>query len=86
VPCGPINNLADVFRDPQVQARQMQRAMSHGAGAEVQLVANPVRMSQTPPSYRLAPPLLGADTREILAELLGLREHDIERLRNGGVI
>jgi len=86
VPCGPINNLADVFRDEQVQARGMQRAMPHGAGAEVQLVSNPVRMSETPPTYRLAPPLLGAHTREVLAERLEMGTEEIERLREQRVI
>jgi crotonobetainyl-CoA:carnitine CoA-transferase CaiB-like acyl-CoA transferase len=86
VPCGPINTLADVFRDPQVQARGMQRAMPHGAGGEVQLVSNPVRMSETPPSYRLAPPLLGAHTREVLEERLGMEEAEIERLRMAKII
>ena len=80
VPCGPINTLAEVFADPQVQARGMQHAMRHGAGAEVQLVANPVRMSATPPSYRLPPPLLGADTRAVLAERLGMSAAEIDAL------
>ncbi|GAC1348420.1 MAG: CaiB/BaiF CoA-transferase family protein [Acetobacteraceae bacterium] len=86
VPCGPINTLADVFADPQVQARGMQRAMPHGAGAEVQLVANPVRMSDTPPSYRLPPPLLGADTRAVLAERLAMSPAEIDRLAAAGVL
>ncbi len=80
VPCGPINDLAEVFADPQVVARGLQTAMAHGAGAEVQLVANPVRMSATPPSYRLPPPLLGAHTRAVLADRLGMGEAEIDAL------
>ena len=66
VPCGPINDLAAVFADPQVEARGMRIEMPHGGGAAVALVANPVKLSATPASYRLAPPLLGADTRAVL--------------------
>ena len=85
VPCGPINTLADVFADPQIQARGMQRAMQRD-GATVQLVANPVRMSATPPTYRRAPPRLGADTRDVLRERLGLSDGEIDLLESGGVI
>jgi len=86
VPCGPINTLADVFADPQVKARGLQIAMPHGAGGEVKLVANPVRMSATPPEYGLAPPLLGADTRTVLAERLGMSDAEIDRLAAEAVI
>jgi crotonobetainyl-CoA:carnitine CoA-transferase CaiB-like acyl-CoA transferase len=86
VPCGPINTIADVFADPQVQARGIQRAMRHGAGGDVQLVANPVRLSETPPTYRLPPPLLGAHTREVLGERLGLDLPELEQLAKSGVI
>ena len=66
VPCGPINNLADVFADPQVRAREMQVSMTHASGAELALVANPIRMSATPVTYRLPPPKLGEHTAEAL--------------------
>ncbi len=85
VPCGPINNLQQVFADPQIRARGMQRAMDRD-GVEVQLVANPVRFSQTPVTYRRAPPRLGADTRDVLAERLGLDASEIDRLAADGVI
>ena len=85
VPCGPINDLAQVFADPHVQARGVQFAMQRD-GAEVQLVANPVRLSQTPVSYRLAPPALGRDTRTVLQERLGLAAAEIETLAQAGVI
>ncbi len=86
VPCGPINTLADVFADPQVQARGLRHAMPHGAGGTVDLVANPVRLSATPPNYRLPPPLLGADTRAVLSERLGLAEAEIDALAASGVV
>ena len=81
VPCGPINTLHDVFADPHVQARGARITMPHGAGAEIALVANPVRFGATPASYRHAPPLLGADTDAVLEERLGLSAADIAALR-----
>jgi crotonobetainyl-CoA:carnitine CoA-transferase CaiB-like acyl-CoA transferase len=86
VPCGPINTLADVFADPQVAARGMEIRMEHAAGVAVPLVANPIRMSETPPSYRTAPPVLGQHTRAVLAERLGLDEAAIAALAEPGVI
>ena len=85
VPCGPINTLAQVFADPQVEARGMRRLMDR-AGAAVELVSNPVRMSATPPTYRLAPPLLGADTRSVLQERLGLSPAAVDDLAAKKVI
>ena len=86
VPCGPINTLAEVFADPQVVARGMEIRMEHAAGARVPLVANPIRMSETPPEYRRAPPVLGQHTRAVLTERLGLDEAAIAALAEQGVI
>jgi crotonobetainyl-CoA:carnitine CoA-transferase CaiB-like acyl-CoA transferase len=80
VPCGPINAIDAVFADPQVRARGMQVDLPHPLAGEVSLVANPLRLSETPVSYRSAPPLLGADTREVLAQRAGLSDADIEAL------
>ena len=85
VPCGPINTLQDVFADPQIQARGTRIAMEHGAGAAVDLVANPVKLSATPASYRTAPPLLGADTDAVLAEL-GIPQAEIDAMRAGNLL
>ena len=86
VPAGPINSLDAVFDDPQVRARAMQIELPHPVAGSVPLVANPLRLSKTPVSYRSAPPLLGAQTREVLAERLGMSEDVIEKLRAQGVI
>jgi crotonobetainyl-CoA:carnitine CoA-transferase CaiB-like acyl-CoA transferase len=86
VPCGPINTLTEVFADPQVVARGMEIRMDHATGTSVPLVANPIRMSATPPEYRTAPPVLGQHTRAVLAERLGLDEAAIGALAEQGVI
>jgi len=84
--CGPINKLAEVFADPQVQAREAVREMAHGSGVDVKVIANPVRLSETPADYRLPPPLLGEHTDQVLAERLGLDAARIAELRGLGVI
>ncbi|MET0517243.1 MAG: CaiB/BaiF CoA-transferase family protein [Burkholderiaceae bacterium] len=85
VPCGAINNLAQAFADPQVQARGMTVAMEHPLTAGLRLVASPMKLSATPVAYRRAPPLLGQHTLELLREA-GLDAKQIERLRRDGVI
>lgn len=74
VPCGPVNDIGQVFADPQVIARQMRIAMAHplaGAGG-VDLIGNPLKLSVSPVGYRRPPPLLGQHTDEVLEEWLGL--------------
>ena len=70
VPCGAINNLAEVFADPQVQQRGMVHTWQHPLAGDVQLVASPIKMSVTPVRNDLPPPLLGQHTQEVLHELL----------------
>ncbi len=86
VPCGPINTLADVFADPQVQARGLKVTMPHPVAGQVPLVASPMKLSATPVDYRLPPPMLGEHTDEILAATLGLDAAAIARLRADGVV
>jgi crotonobetainyl-CoA:carnitine CoA-transferase CaiB-like acyl-CoA transferase len=84
VPCGPINDLAAVFADPQVRHRGLQVALPHVAGSAPQ-VANPIHLSATPVDYRRAPPTLGQDTLEVLRRL-GHSEEAIARLQNEGIV
>ena len=88
VPCGPVNTLDQVFADPQVQARGMRIDLPHASAAagSVPLVANPLKMSLTPPAYRHSPPTLGQHTDEVLGELLGLGEAERADLRAAGTI
>ena len=85
VPCGPINDLREVFSDPQVIDREMVVPLSHPSGGPLRLVASPIRLSATPVVYRRAPPLLGQHTDEILAEL-GMGEAQISALRAQRII
>jgi crotonobetainyl-CoA:carnitine CoA-transferase CaiB-like acyl-CoA transferase len=84
--CGPINSLKQVFDDPHVKARGMEVQMKHSSGAEVTVIANPVRLSETPPDYRIAPPLLGEHTEEVLQDLLGIDAVTYEELKKKGII
>jgi crotonobetainyl-CoA:carnitine CoA-transferase CaiB-like acyl-CoA transferase len=86
VPCGPINTVADVFADPQVQARGLKLDLPHPSIGSVPSVANPIKYSATPISYRSAPPMLGADTDNILHEMLGITPEEIARLRKTGIV
>jgi crotonobetainyl-CoA:carnitine CoA-transferase CaiB-like acyl-CoA transferase len=86
VPNGPINNLAQVFEEPQVKARGVKIELEHKAAGKLPLVASPMRFSGTPLEYRLPPPLLGEHTEEVLRDLLGKSAAEIEQLRGGGAI
>ena len=86
--CGPINNLDQVFADPQVRARGMVVEMEHQAtaGAKVALIASPLRLSETPVAYRFAPPMIGAHTEEVLAGLGGMSAAEIAALKSAKVV
>ena len=88
VPCGPLNDLQQVFDDPHVKSRGVETRIPHAraAAGSVPAVANPARLSATPPTYERAAPLLGEHTHEILSGVLGLTDADIDKLRTDGVI
>jgi formyl-CoA transferase len=86
VPCGPINDLAEVFEHEQGVARGMQVDLPHPSGATVKLVRNPIRMSETPPQALAHPPTLGEPTGEILLDVLGYDDETIAALRRRSVI
>ncbi|MEG0052744.1 MAG: CaiB/BaiF CoA-transferase family protein [Comamonas sp.] len=88
VPCGPINTIAEAFEDPQVKARGILKSLPRSAGdgiASIATVANPMRLSGTPVTYRSAPPALGQHTDEILREF-GLGTDAIAQLHQQGVV
>ncbi|MEE4731181.1 CaiB/BaiF CoA-transferase family protein [Pseudomonas alliivorans] len=86
VPCGPVNDLAQVFADPQVLARGLAIELPHALGGRVAQVASPIRLSETPVEYRRAPPLLGEHTSEVLQALLGMSEDEVVALKGAGVL
>jgi len=86
VPCGPINDLHDVFQNPQVQARGMVVETPHPTAGTVKLVRSPMRLSASPAETDVAPPLLGQHTEEVLRNVLGRSESDIATLRDKGVV
>jgi crotonobetainyl-CoA:carnitine CoA-transferase CaiB-like acyl-CoA transferase len=86
VPCGPINDMAQVFSDPHVLARGMLFSMEHAACGPIPQVANPIRFSETPIRYGSPPPVLGQHSDEVLSDILGLSPADIADLRSSGAI
>ena len=86
VPCGPINNMKEVFANEQVQARKLAISVPHDTAGTMKLVASPIRMSATPTEIRTAPPILGQHTDEILREYLKLDSSAIEALHKHGVV
>ena len=86
VPCGPINNMKEVFEDAQVRHRELRVDIPHPSGGVAPVVANPMRFSGTPVEYRLAPPLLGQHNDEIYRGLLGKSEAEIAQLKSAGIL
>jgi formyl-CoA transferase len=86
VPNGPINNIAQVFDEPQVKARGIRIDLDHATAGKLATVASPMRFSATPLEHERAPPLLGQHTDEVLRGLLGKADAEIAQLRADGVI
>ncbi len=86
VPNGPINNLAQVYEEPQVKARGIRVELEHPVAGRLPTVASPMRFSGTPIEYSLPPPLLGEHTEEILKGLLGRSAAEVAALRAEGVV
>lgn len=86
VPCGAINNLAEVFVDPHVQARDMVSTWQHPVAGPVELVSSPMKLSRTPVRQDLPPPLLGEHTETLLAQVLGYGPKELARLREQRII
>ncbi|MGH8700008.1 MAG: CaiB/BaiF CoA transferase family protein, partial [Burkholderiales bacterium] len=86
VPNGPINNLEQVFAEPQVIARGMRIELEHALAGKVPLIASPMKFSGTPLEHKAPPPTLGQHTDEVLSGMLHLDEAAIAKLRADGVI
>ncbi len=88
VPAGPVNDLAQVFADEQILHRGMKISVpdDDARGGAVELIGNPIKMSATPVSYRRPPPSLGQHTDEVLKEVLGMDDAELQKLRKQGLI
>jgi crotonobetainyl-CoA:carnitine CoA-transferase CaiB-like acyl-CoA transferase len=86
VPCGPINDLQQVFSEPQAIARGLRFELPHPSAGTVSLVRSPMRFSATPVEHRLPPPALGQHTDEVLRDLLKKNPSEIARLREQGIV
>jgi crotonobetainyl-CoA:carnitine CoA-transferase CaiB-like acyl-CoA transferase len=86
VPCGPINDLEQVFADRQVKHRGLELSLPHSAAGHVPSVANPIKYSESPIHYDHGPPVLGEHTHDVLRDLLGMEKEEIERLESQGIL
>jgi len=88
VPASPVNDIAQVFQDPQVKARGMQLTLPYAGAAngKVDLIANPIRFSETPIEYRMPPPTLGQHTAQVLQELLDIGPAELAELKARGAV
>ena len=86
VPCGPINSIDEVFADPQIRHRRMRRELPEPTLGQVAVTANPVRMTGHDTTAAKAPPRLGADTVDVLKDVLGLDTEHLASLAEKGII
>ncbi|OCC23505.1 CoA-transferase [Croceicoccus estronivorus] len=86
VPCGPVNNLQEIFEDPFVEARGAVHYFEREDGVRVPTVAFPPKLSKTPAKYTYRPPTVGEHSREALADWLALDDTQLDALESGGAI
>lgn len=86
VPAGRVRDLDEVFSAPEVLQRGLVQKLPHPSIGEVSLLASPLRLTATPPEYRAPPPLLGQHTREILRDVLGIADDEINSLIEAGIV
>jgi crotonobetainyl-CoA:carnitine CoA-transferase CaiB-like acyl-CoA transferase len=87
IPAGPINDMHEVFSDPQIAARELvfEQVLAKGRSA-IKMIGNPIKFSRTPIAYRDVPPRLGAHTADLLKDELGISDPEFERLIEEGTI
>jgi crotonobetainyl-CoA:carnitine CoA-transferase CaiB-like acyl-CoA transferase len=86
VPCGPINNYEQVFQNEQVIHRKLKVDLEREDGARISAAASPLRLTSTPPTYDLPPPIVGQHTDELLQQLLDIDDGELAQLRKSNVI
>jgi len=86
LPCGPINSVPEVFQHPQREARGLVQEVEHGSAGKVSLTGFPYKLSRTPAETHQPPPRLGEHNREILVELLGYSQDEMDQMLEKGII
>ena len=86
VPCGSVRDLHELFADPQVAARAMTSNVDHPTIGPLRVLGTPLKLSDTPPSIRTAPPTLGQHTDAVLIEELGYAGDEVAALRSKGIV
>ena len=86
VPCSVINNIEEVFNDPQVNSRNMKIELPHPVAGKIPGVANPLKFSLTEVEYKKAPPVHGADTEDVLGNILGYSAAQVQELKTSKII
>jgi crotonobetainyl-CoA:carnitine CoA-transferase CaiB-like acyl-CoA transferase len=86
VPCGSVRDLHELFEDPQVAARAMTSNVDHPTIGTLRVLGTPLKLSETPPSIRTAPPTLGQHTDAVLIEELGYAGDEVAALRSKGIV
>ena len=86
VSCGPINDIAEVFDDPQVQARGLRINQRRSDNSPISSTAFPAKLSETPARYHSAPPLLGEHNEDVLRQWADLSEETISALHSNKII
>ncbi len=86
LPCGPINSVPDVFQHPQRDARGLVQEVEHSSAGKVSLTGFPYKLSRTPAETHQPPPLLGEHNREILVDLLGYSQDEMDQMLEKGII
>lgn len=86
VPCGSVRDLAELFADPQIAARSMVEPVTHATLGPLRVLGTPLKLSETAPSIRTAPPTLGQHTDAVLTGDLGMAAEDVAALRARGIV
>jgi crotonobetainyl-CoA:carnitine CoA-transferase CaiB-like acyl-CoA transferase len=86
VPCGPVNSIEDVFKDKQVLHRQMLFEIDDPVIGKIKQIGTPIKLSETPVTYRNPPPELGQHTEELLSKLVGLSKEQIIALKKARIV
>ena len=85
VPASHVRDMAELFDDPQIEARNMRVTVDHPTAGEVEMPGSPMKFSRTPTTVRRHPPILGEHTEDVLGEY-GYTDADLARLADADVI